>query len=283
MQLVEVVQNSLRDVADVIKDTHIDWGTGAGQVSADDIPDGTTNAIVTLAQESSWDSHLSASQAHSDYLLNNAADTGVALTLADATSVPLTLNNQTGTQSILDVQDNGITVVEIIDGGYAGFGGLAASSASSLRTQATGSATFGLEVMIPGTGTEQGFSTNPTSDDYKTHFNMLASNGAGRLGFATGFGNNGYFATTQTRTILTHNHSSDPPLRVNQQGTGDIADFQDSGTKVVGIPDGGGIQIKEISAAGADTAGYGQLWCKDNAGTTELWFTTDTGTDIKIV
>lgn len=40
---------------DNVKDTHIDWGTGASQVSADDIPDGATNAIPTLTQESNWD------------------------------------------------------------------------------------------------------------------------------------------------------------------------------------------------------------------------------------
>jgi hypothetical protein len=51
---------------DNIKDTHIDWGTGVGQVSADDIPDGSTNAIITLTQETNfetaygWGNHASA-------------------------------------------------------------------------------------------------------------------------------------------------------------------------------------------------------------------------------
>ena len=44
-----------------------------------------------------------------------------------------------------------------------------------------------------------------------------------------------------------------------------------------------GLYIDERAAANADVAGYGQLWCKDNAGTTELWFTDDSGTDTKIV
>lgn len=43
------------------------------------------------------------------------------------------------------------------------------------------------------------------------------------------------------------------------------------------------VRLKEISAAEADQAGYGQLWCKNNGGTTELWFTDDSGTDTKIV
>jgi len=40
---------------DSINDTHIDWGVGANQVSADDIPDGAVNAIPTLVQEANWD------------------------------------------------------------------------------------------------------------------------------------------------------------------------------------------------------------------------------------
>lgn len=53
---------------DNVKDTHIDWGTGAGQVSADDIPDGSTYAIVTLTQESNWDTHLSSTGADHSYI-----------------------------------------------------------------------------------------------------------------------------------------------------------------------------------------------------------------------
>lgn len=39
---------------DNIKDTHLDFGTGAGQISADDIPDGSIGAIITLTQESNF-------------------------------------------------------------------------------------------------------------------------------------------------------------------------------------------------------------------------------------
>lgn len=44
----------------------------------------------------------------------------------------------------------------------------------------------------------------------------------------------------------------------------------------------GGMKLKEQATADGDTAGYGQLWVK-NTNPTELWFTTDTGVDIKIV
>jgi hypothetical protein len=40
---------------DSIDDAHINWGSGAGQVDADDIGDGSTNAIPTLTQETNWD------------------------------------------------------------------------------------------------------------------------------------------------------------------------------------------------------------------------------------
>src|SRR4030042_875961 len=47
---------------DNVKDTHIDWGTGAGQVSADDIPDGSTNVIITSTQETNFGTAYTHSQ-----------------------------------------------------------------------------------------------------------------------------------------------------------------------------------------------------------------------------
>ena len=41
--------------ADKVNNTHIDWGTGTNQVSADDIPDGATNVIITATQETKLD------------------------------------------------------------------------------------------------------------------------------------------------------------------------------------------------------------------------------------
>jgi hypothetical protein len=41
--------------------------------------------------------------------------------------------------------------------------------------------------------------------------------------------------------------------------------------------------IKETASGGsADVAGYGQLYCKDNGGTTELWFVNDAGTETQL-
>ena len=42
------------------------------------------------------------------------------------------------------------------------------------------------------------------------------------------------------------------------------------------------LMIKEVAAALADSAGYGQLWVK-NTTPCELWFTDDAGTDTQIV
>lgn len=50
---------------------------------------------------------------------------------------------------------------------------------------------------------------------------------------------------------------------------------------VVDIDSYGRIKIKEVSAAGSDTAGYGQLWIK-NTTPNELWFTDDTGVDHQV-
>jgi len=41
------------------------------------------------------------------------------------------------------------------------------------------------------------------------------------------------------------------------------------------------LKIKEVAAAGADTATYGQLWVKDTT-PNEIWFTDDAGTDFNI-
>lgn len=51
---------ALADSANVIKDSHIAWGTGTDEVSADDVPDGTTNVIPTATQRTNWNNHLSA-------------------------------------------------------------------------------------------------------------------------------------------------------------------------------------------------------------------------------
>ena len=63
-----VDDNEFSLTADCVKDTHIDWGSGAGQVDADDIGDGSTNAIPTLTQEDNWDTHISATNPHSKHV-----------------------------------------------------------------------------------------------------------------------------------------------------------------------------------------------------------------------
>lgn len=47
--LQAALNGKLADAAAVIKDTHIDWGTGAGQVSHDDIPDGASYVRYPVA------------------------------------------------------------------------------------------------------------------------------------------------------------------------------------------------------------------------------------------
>jgi hypothetical protein len=41
---------AIEDAADTVKDTHIDWGSGAGQVDLDDVPDGTSYERVAASQ-----------------------------------------------------------------------------------------------------------------------------------------------------------------------------------------------------------------------------------------
>lgn len=113
--------SAIADAINTVDDTHIDWGTGANQVSADDVPDGSTYAIITLTQETNFETGFTHSQdntqAHSDYLKNNANDSGVSLVLTDDTNVPLVLNNSTGSQNIFVAQQNGTDRFYIDDDG----------------------------------------------------------------------------------------------------------------------------------------------------------------------
>lgn len=45
---------AFQDAPDSINDTHMDWGSGTGQVDTDDIPEGSTNKFVNSTKESNW-------------------------------------------------------------------------------------------------------------------------------------------------------------------------------------------------------------------------------------
>ncbi len=47
----ETIGDSIQDSANIIKNTHIDWGSGAGQVDMDDIPDSTTREALTTTTQ----------------------------------------------------------------------------------------------------------------------------------------------------------------------------------------------------------------------------------------
>ena len=56
------VTTELTIASNAVDDTHVDWGIGTNQVSADDIPDGSTNAIITLTQETNFGTAYTHSQ-----------------------------------------------------------------------------------------------------------------------------------------------------------------------------------------------------------------------------
>ena len=67
------------EIADgTVNDADIDWGTGTNEVNMDDIGDGSTNAAITLTQETNFETAYTHSQdntqAHTDYMVN-AGDT----------------------------------------------------------------------------------------------------------------------------------------------------------------------------------------------------------------
>ena len=74
---------------DGVNDTHIDWGTGANQVSADDVPDGATNIIPTATQETNWDTAYGWGDHSTAGYLTAVPNTAVTPgTYGDATHVP---------------------------------------------------------------------------------------------------------------------------------------------------------------------------------------------------
>tara|TARA_R100000808_G_scaffold22081_2_gene47898 strand:+ start:73 stop:1116 length:1044 start_codon:yes stop_codon:yes gene_type:complete len=93
-------------------------------------------------------------------------------------------------------------------------------------------------------------------------------------------------------------HHSGSYLRLYENGGASEDDYLDIGVKENGetvisttdsaganghikIEPDGSFLIKEVASAGADVAGYGQLWIKNNTAN-ELWFTNDAGNDIPI-
>lgn len=63
-------------------------------------------------------------------------------------------------------------------------------------------------------------------------------------------------------------------------GTNAVADSLQVGSGV-NLRAAGNIFMAETTEI-TNIAGFGQLWCTDNAGTTELWFSDDTGTDTQL-
>jgi len=63
-------------LADSIDATHLDWGTGQHQISADDIPDGDTKAIITLVQEGQFDSAFAKTRYVTDQEINQIENIG---------------------------------------------------------------------------------------------------------------------------------------------------------------------------------------------------------------
>lgn len=100
---------------DSINDTHIDWGTGANQVSADDIPDGATNIIPTSTQETNWNSAYSASHARQHAITSTSDHTSSAtsgkMLKADASGLPIdATNTDTDVASAVSLKHAAVTL-----------------------------------------------------------------------------------------------------------------------------------------------------------------------------
>lgn len=166
---------------DNVKDTHIDWGTGPNQVSADDIPDGVTNAIITLTQETNfttaYDHSQDNTQAHSDYLTNNAADTlavagDASLTIYSNTDTPtadaklLILQKGIAPSEIFSVDEDGDTLI-------AGTLGVTGQITGNLTGDVTGNVSGSSGSCTGNAATATLASTITTTDNENTDENNL--------------------------------------------------------------------------------------------------------------
>jgi hypothetical protein len=104
--------------ADGSEHTFIDQDVTSGSAptfTADNFSDGGSNAIVTTTQETNWDNHIADNtQAHTDYLLNNANDTTsgtltAAAFIADNTTLDGDVLTSTGA---LGLTSNGTIAIQ---------------------------------------------------------------------------------------------------------------------------------------------------------------------------
>jgi len=113
--------NVIRVKADGIDTTHIDWGTGANQVSLDDVPNGSTYEKLTIAQVTDLtDAGDSTLHYHAaDRARANHTGTQVLSTISDVTATATEINQALAgidasvTQAHLDALCNGSTLSSI--------------------------------------------------------------------------------------------------------------------------------------------------------------------------
>lgn len=130
----------------------------------------------------------------------------------------------------------------------------------------------------PSTLTNHSFGTN-LSLGYQM---WSISGGTGLYSTNTGIGINE--ATPGAQFQVTTGAADRPAFIVKAYAaqTASVLELHDSaGAKSLYANDAGSVWLAEQSAAGSDTAAYGQIWVKDSA-PNELYFTDDAGTDTQI-
>ncbi len=109
---------AIADAIDAVKDTHIDWGSGPGQVDTDDIPEGATNLYYTDARVDSYGDtqwlKLDGSNANQDINLGGWGISGVAATFGNITIATDSLTSSTGS---IDFGDEDLSTTGTINAG----------------------------------------------------------------------------------------------------------------------------------------------------------------------
>ena len=126
--------------------------------------------------------------------------------------------------------------------------------------------------LIAAFGSTQPIEIEAGNDGYNQTFGA-----AGAMDFNCKVPNGDNASARFGRTVNTSGLNSLVLMRGNNSTAGSIRLVAYGTTKA-----GGSIYIQEMAAAGANTAGQGQLWVK-NTVPCELWFTDDAGNDTQIV
>ena len=245
-------------LSNFVANEHIDWtGASAGTIHSTNYTNTTYTGGTNLTLDGTeFDVD--------DAFITNDADDTMAGTLTIDKDSTATTNSVTKGLSI-DYDHTGITA----SGQSINNVGLDINITDSSPTHVGTHTNYGIKMSTTsntsGAGTVYGIQNTATGGDTNIGYVSTVTNGGNDFKlYDSADGTN--YATIST----------------GADGATTIATVDDSGAVAhIKFEPDGSFLIKETASAGADVAGYGQLWVKSDT-PNELYFTTDAGNDIQI-